>query len=108
MLTFLSKYWMPTSLTWWTGIAMLVSGVVMALASAIPALAAFAGPLSAVWGGRSDALLIAGGLAAIGFRSAVATTAAALADDTVKKASFDVLAADVAKVVAATSAPPGP
>ena len=105
MPTWLSKYIIPTSLTWWTGVAMLASGIIMALSGLIPALAAFSGPLSAIWTGQSSAVLIAGGLTAIGLRASVSTAVATLATDAAKKAPIPTLAADVANVVTTSTAP---
>ena len=106
MTAFLAKYFIPTSLTWWTGVAMLLSGIVMALANVIPALAVFVGPLGSIWSGQDSAALIAAGLTAIGLRASVSTAVAALASDATKKADIATIVKDVgATIGAATDAP---
>lgn len=105
MQTLIAKYWLPHSLTWWTGIIMLLSGVALALAPIIPALSALSGPLSAIWGGQDAALLIAGGLTAIGLRSSVATAVSSLATDAAAKRDPVSLAKDLGAVIDAAKAP---
>ena len=72
-MNFLAKYWMPTSMTWWTGIAMLLSGILELLAAThFPALAFLQPIFDSIWQGTPAPALVIAGLTTIGLRSAVA------------------------------------
>ena len=69
--TIVAKYWKPTSLTWWGGVAMALSGVVLAVAGSIPALAPVSALIAQAYPGMGAWMLINGGLVAIGIRGAM-------------------------------------
>ena len=88
MQTLIAKYWMPRSLTWWTGIATFLSGMCLLLAGSIlPQLAVLTPALNVIWQGMPPAALIAAGLTAIGFRSAVAANAEKIIEAIIASAS---------------------
>lgn len=67
------SYIMPKSLTWWGGVAMLLSGIIMALTAAFPSLQPLTNLLGQVYHGLGPGELVNVGLVVIGFRKAVAT-----------------------------------
>jgi hypothetical protein len=63
------KYFKPKSLTWWSGIAMVMSGGFIA-AEPLHVLTNLAVTLQAIYADASPAMLINAGLAIIGLRGA--------------------------------------
>lgn len=47
------KYFKPNSLTWWSSLAPLVGGIVLAVSDELPVLAPVAGAINAMSGGLS-------------------------------------------------------
>lgn len=67
-----SKYFKPASLTWWTSVAPLLAGTVLALSDALPSLAGLATIINAASGDLPAPVLINMGLIGIGLRGAIA------------------------------------
>lgn len=63
------KYFKPKSISWWSSVAPLVAGLLIATAP-LTGLATVASVLVTITGGISPAVLINAGLAGIGFRGA--------------------------------------
>jgi hypothetical protein len=64
------KYIKPKSLTWWSAVVPLICGLVVA-SEPIHGLASIVASIDNVTGGVSPAVMINGGLAAIGLRAAL-------------------------------------
>lgn len=65
------KYIKPKSLTWWAGAVPLVAGLILALETVLPGLGPVASVVRILTGNVAPALLVNGGLAAIGMRGAM-------------------------------------
>ena len=66
-----TKYFQPTSLTWWSGVAMIAEGLILLAAQIVPSLAPLAAMIRPATGGMGPMILINGGLAAIGIKGAI-------------------------------------
>ena len=77
----LEKYWHPDSLTWWTGVATLLAGLILQLAPALPALAPVTGIVAQFFPGHAGGDLIIAGLGLIGIKGAIATLAVKTLED---------------------------
>ena len=65
------KYVKPKSLSWWAAFVPLMSGLIVALSSALPSLAPVVSVIDAASGGMTAPVLINLGLAGIGLRGAM-------------------------------------
>ena len=69
----MQKYWQPTSLTFWTGVASFLAGLVLILAPAVPMLAPFATFAGGFFPGQDGGALMIAGLGLIGIKAAIAS-----------------------------------
>ena len=74
MTSTLSKYFQPTSLTWWTGIGSLIAGLLLMLATVIPVLAPLSALAASFFPGQEGGALIVAGLGLIGIKGAISSS----------------------------------
>ena len=65
----MNKYFKPKSLTWWASFVPVIAGLIVAVSTGFPVLAAFAGVINAITGNMMPSVLITAGLVGIGLRA---------------------------------------